>query len=69
MCTISNLPASLPEGSVFDVSLFYAANGLLHVLAKHNDSGLLSTASVQRECTGRPTTTALELPYVHRGVD
>jgi hypothetical protein len=38
----------LPQGSVFDVSVFYEANGLLQVIAKHPASGLLSTASVQR---------------------
>jgi molecular chaperone DnaK len=47
-CVIDNLPPGLPESSLFDVDLLFDTNGLLHVNAKHRDSGLLSTVIVQR---------------------
>lgn len=44
-CTIDNLPPNLPKDSVFDVDLTYDADGLLHVVAMHRDTGRLVSVS------------------------
>lgn len=44
-CSIDNLPEGLPAESVFDLELGYDADGLLHVIARHRDSGRLATVS------------------------
>lgn len=44
-CSIENLPEGLPIDSAFDLELTFDADGLLHVIAKHRDTGRLATVS------------------------
>lgn len=44
-CTLDHLPRQLPASSEFDVNLTYDADGLLHVIAKHRETGRLATVS------------------------
>jgi molecular chaperone DnaK len=48
-CEIANLPANLPEGSAFDVTMTYEPSGLLQVTAVHRDSGRIATAMLKRD--------------------
>lgn len=45
-CTIHDLPPDLPKDSSIDVELTYDADGLLHVVAKHRDTGRAASASM-----------------------
>jgi molecular chaperone DnaK len=54
-CTLGGLgPLQLPRGTVFDIGFFFEPNGLFQVIAKHADSGLIATASIQREVAAPP---------------
>ena len=46
-CTIDDLPPGLPVDSLFDVTVSYDLDGLLHLIAKHRDTGRLATVSAQ----------------------
>ncbi len=48
-CEIADLPANLPEGSAFDVELTCETNGLLQVVARHRETGLMATARLKRD--------------------
>jgi molecular chaperone DnaK len=41
-CRLGDLPPNLPKGSIFDVELYYDAQGLLQLIGKHRDSGRLA---------------------------
>jgi molecular chaperone DnaK len=44
-CTIDGLPPGLPKSSNFDVNVMYDADGLLHLVAVHRDTGRLASVS------------------------